>query len=64
MFYIYYSLADNYFVCLDIHSCFPAEQWFEEFPYGDFDEYEISQLIDQSWNENWFGVAYVRILPP
>ena len=64
IFYIYYSLADNYFVCLDIHSCFPAEQWFEEFPYGDFDEYDISQLIDQSWNENWFGVAYVRILPP
>ena len=21
-------------------------------------------MIDQSWNENWFGVGYVRILPP
>ena len=57
MFYRHYLTENSKLICLDIHSCYPGEQWFEEYPYGEYEEFDYIHCIGLHWADNLFGLA-------
>ena len=50
-------------LCLDIPSCYPCDEWFEEYQHGNYEESDFLKCCGLKWNPT-FWLAYVKIIPP